>query len=94
MHPPELHLVIAGRVQGVGFRWFVRERARRWGLSGWVRNRPDGTAELVARGERESLDGLRTDAATGPPGAVVERVSELPPEDGTTYDEPFAIRRN
>ena len=90
----EIHLLVTGRVQGVGFRWFVRERARRWGLTGWVRNRQDGSVELVARGAPESIDGLRRDVTAGPPGASVERVAdlELPPD--VTYDDPFTIRRN
>jgi acylphosphatase len=88
----EVHLVVRGRVQGVGFRWFVRERARRWGLSGWVRNNPDGSVELAARGDRVGLEGIRRDVAMGPPGAEVEFVDELP-VDGTAGDEPFTIRR-
>jgi acylphosphatase len=89
----EMRLVVRGRVQGVGFRWFVRERARRWGLTGWVRNRPDGTVELAARGDPASLDGLRRDVATGPPNAVVDSVIDLEPDNGSTYDDPFAVRR-
>jgi acylphosphatase len=90
----EMHLVVRGRVQGVGFRWFVRERARRWGLTGWVRNRADGTVEVAARGDPASLDGLRRDVAAGPPNAVVDSVIDLEPENGSTYDDPFAVRRS
>jgi acylphosphatase len=88
----EIHLRVRGRVQGVGFRWFVRERARRWGLTGWVRNNPDGSVELAARGDRSGLDGIRRDVGTGPRGAEVESVDELP-ADGTASDDPFTIRR-
>ena len=49
--PTRIHLRIRGKVQGVGFRWFVREQARRCDLAGWVRNNPDGSVELAARGE-------------------------------------------
>jgi len=53
------HVRISGRVQGVGFRWFVREEARRLGLSGWVTNLPDGEVEVRAGGEGSSLERLR-----------------------------------
>ena len=88
----EIRLVVRGRVQGVGFRWFVRERARRWGLTGWVRNNADGSVELAARGDQVGLSGLRRDVSTGPRGAEVEEVAELP-ADGSAGDEPFTIRR-
>ena len=84
--------LVSGMVQGVGFRWFVRERARRWGLTGWVRNNADGSVELEARGDDVGLAGLRRDVATGPRGAEVEEVAELP-ADGSAGDEPFTIRR-
>lgn len=89
-----MRLEIHGRVQGVGFRWFTRERARRWGLRGWVMNRPDGTVELVAEGPRESLDGLRADVRRGPPGAFVDEVRQLPVEgNGDALPEPFTVVR-
>ena len=50
----QLHVVVRGRVQGVGFRWFVREAARALGLAGWVRNRPDGSVEVAAEGDAAS----------------------------------------
>ena len=90
--PGEVHLLVRGRVQGVGFRWFVRERARRWGLTGWVRNNPDGSVELAARGDRVGLEGIRRDVAGGPRGAEVESVADLPVED-SAGDDPFTIRR-
>ena len=89
----EIHLVVRGRVQGVGFRWFVRERARRWGLTGWVRNNPDGSVELAARGDPVGLEGIRRDVATGPRGAEVGAIDDLP-IDGTAGDDPFTIRRS
>lgn len=88
-----VHLRVEGRVQGVGFRWFVRERARRWGLAGWVRNLEDGAVELAARGSAESLEGLRADVRRGPEGAWVTGVLDLPVTDGETYPEPFTIHR-
>jgi acylphosphatase len=69
-----LEATVRGRVQGVGFRYFVLREADRLGLDGWVANRFDGAVELVAEGESGDLgllvDGLRA----GPPGAVVARV--------------------
>jgi acylphosphatase len=88
----EIHLLVQGRVQGVGFRWFVRERARRWGLTGWVRNNPDGSVELAARGDETGLAGIRRDVAAGPRGAEVDAVTDLP-TDGSASEDPFTIRR-
>lgn len=94
MATQRMRLEIRGRVQGVGFRWFTRERARRWGLRGWVMNRPDGTVELVAEGTPDCLEGLRADVRRGPPGAFVEEVVPLPVQglDGT-LPEPFSVIR-
>jgi acylphosphatase len=86
----ELHVAVRGTVQGVGFRWFVREKARRWGLTGWVQNRPDGSVEVAADGAQESLDGLLRDIWVGPPGSRVEDVAPLP-ETGAATQSPFAI---
>jgi len=69
-----LEAVVAGRVQGVGFRYFVRQRARALGLAGWVRNERDETVRVVAEGSTGALDELRTALHEGPPGAAVTRV--------------------
>lgn len=61
-------------MQGVGFRYFVMRRAKASGLSGWVRNRDDGSVELVAEGERGDLEGLLDAASEGPRLARVSRV--------------------
>ena len=70
----DLHVRVRGVVQGVGFRWFVRERARRLGLSGWVRNLPDGSVEVVASGEQGQIDLLIGELRKGPEGAVVDKI--------------------
>ncbi len=89
-----LHARISGRVQGVGFRWFVREEARRLGLAGWVRNLPTGEVELVAEGAPESLDALARSIGKGPPGARVELVHRLPTAAGIdALPSPFAIEQ-
>jgi acylphosphatase len=66
-----VHVSIRGRVQGVGFRYFARHRAVALGLSGWVRNREDGSVEVEAEGDRAALEALVGELRTGPPGAQV-----------------------
>jgi acylphosphatase len=78
--------VIAGRVQGVGFRWFTHDAAAREGVHGWVRNLADGSVEVIAEGERASVDRVELAVRRGPASARVERfdVEELAPEGRTT----------
>ena len=66
--------MIRGRVQGVGFRYFLLGRATGLGLKGWVRNNDNGTVELVAEGPRVELEILMRAAEEGPRMARVERV--------------------
>lgn len=66
--------VVAGRVQGVGFRQATRHRARKLGLQGWVRNRADGTVEGWACGTEAALNALRCWLDSGPPLAQVTQV--------------------
>jgi acylphosphatase len=70
--------LVTGRVQGVGFRWFVERRARALGLAGWVRNLPDGSVEVAAAGDDAALDALRATLREGPSGARVMAVREEP----------------
>lgn len=72
---------IHGRVQGVFFRNWAMDRARGLGVRGWVRNRRDGTVELVAYGEDEAVETLVAACRTGPPAARVERI-EVQIEEG------------
>jgi acylphosphatase len=69
-----LHAIVEGRVQGVGFRYFVLEVAELLGLYGWVRNRWDETVEVVAEGERAILEKLLDALGRGPRGAFVSSV--------------------
>lgn len=71
------HLLIEGRVQGVGYRWFTRERARRRGLRGWVQNRPDGTVEVHVSGHEDVLAGFVAELWQGPKGSSVTALREL-----------------
>ncbi|HYX26331.1 MAG TPA: acylphosphatase [Thermoanaerobaculia bacterium] len=82
---------LSGRVQGVGFRWFVRRAAQELGVAGRVRNLPDGRVEVEAAGEPEALNALRAQLRQGPPGARVTRLEEeetsaVPDGDGFTID--------
>ena len=76
--------VVRGRVQGVGFRWFVEREAHVLGLAGWVRNNSDGSVEVLAIGSRDQLSGLRSRLRQGPRAARVDDVeeSESKPIDG------------
>ena len=68
--------VVRGRVQGVGFRWFVEREANQLGLAGWVRNNEDSTVELVAAGDAEQHRRLKERLAAGPRASRVDRVDE------------------
>ena len=68
--------LVTGRVQGVGFRWFVEREARAIGVAGWVRNNLDGTVEVLASGSREQLSVLRSKLRQGPRAARVDNVDE------------------
>jgi acylphosphatase len=84
-----VRLRILGRVQGVGFRWFVREEARELGLSGRVKNLPDGSVEVVAVGAPPALDRLRERLRNGPgrvQGIEEQELTIVPAEDGFQID--------
>ena len=68
--------LVAGRVQGVGFRWFVEREAAQLNLTGWVRNRENGTVEVMATGTRDRLRALRARLQEGPRSARVDEVQE------------------
>ena len=68
--------VVRGRVQGVGFRWFVEREAHILGIAGWVRNNSNGSVEVLARGTRDQLLGLRSRLREGPRAARVDAVEE------------------
>ncbi len=67
---------VSGRVQGVGFRWFVRKHAHYLGLTGWVRNEPDGRVQVYAVGSPDALNELAGWLHKGPPTATVRGVEE------------------
>lgn len=69
-----LHAIVEGRVQGVGFRFFVRDVANQLGCTGWVRNRWNGDVEVLAEGELKSLEQLLKEIHRGPRAAFVTNV--------------------
>jgi len=69
--------LVRGRVQGVGFRWFVEREAHILGIAGWVRNNSDSSVEVFAVGTREQLLGLRSRLREGPRAARVDDVEEF-----------------
>src|SRR5260370_3605448 len=68
--------LVRGRVQGVGFLWFVEREAQILGIAGWVRNDPDGSVEVLASGTPEQLAGFRSRLQDGPRAARVDDVEE------------------
>jgi acylphosphatase len=68
--------LVRGRVQGVGFRWFVEREAHILGVAGWVRNNADGSVEVLAIGSSEQLSELRSRLRSGPRAARVDDVEE------------------
>lgn len=67
-----LEVNVRGRVQGVAFRWYTRQRALSLGLTGWVRNRPDGSVQILAEGEPGDLETFCDWTARGPDHARVD----------------------
>lgn len=87
-----VRLIVSGRVQGVGYRWFARGQARALGVRGWVRNLSDGGVELAAAADDEVLARFIEQLRIGPPGANVASVRELG-DPGEDLPDPFTIHR-
>ena len=90
-----LHAQVYGRVQGVNFRYYTQLEANRWGLTGWVSNRFDGSVEVVAEGEKADLHKLLIFLHRGSPSARVDRVQTTWAEATGEFDpeEPLTLRR-
>jgi len=83
-----LHFLVQGRVQGVGFRWYVHREASELDLRGWVRNTEEGEVEVVASGSEADLAELRASLRRGPRGSRVDRLIEhyLDESEAATLD--------
>ncbi|HZZ34464.1 MAG TPA: acylphosphatase [Caulobacteraceae bacterium] len=84
-------LTVRGRVQGVGYRWWASDEARRLGIDGWVRNRRDGSVEILAIGAEEAVQRLIEACRRGPPAAAVNSVECADADDDGSagfYDRP------
>lgn len=79
-----VHLTISGRVQGVGYRNWTQQEAMRLGLSGWVRNRHDGSVEAQISGPEEMIEQLLSACRQGPPAAEVINIQVTDSEPLTT----------
>ena len=72
------HVIIRGRVQGIGYRAWTEYTALEYGLEGWVRNRRDGSVEAVFAGSQETVMAMIEACRSGPPGAQVDSIDEQP----------------
>ncbi|MBN2567159.1 acylphosphatase [Candidatus Woesearchaeota archaeon] len=89
---PEERLVVSGRVQGVGFRYFARHAAGRLGVRGWVRNRGDGRVEIACQGDERDIRAFIVGIRRGPLLARVDGVAVERRDSGEQY-RGFEIRR-
>ena len=88
MHKKSVHILISGRVQGVGFRYFVLRKAEELQINGWVKNTPDGKVEIEAEGGEEQLSTFIDWMKIGPQRAVVSTMSVeefLPQRNFSTF---------
>jgi acylphosphatase len=84
---------VRGKVQGVGFRYFVQSQAESLGVSGWVRNGVDGSVLGVAEGTEDQMDALRRALLTAPPPSDVDSVDWVGSTATESLPHPFEIRR-
>jgi acylphosphatase len=88
-----VHVLIHGRVQGVGFRAWTHHQAQLHGLNGWVRNRRDGAVEALFSGPDDLVEVMLKVCGQGPRGAVVERIEQLDPgENQDGHSAGFQVR--
>jgi acylphosphatase len=88
----EAHIIVRGLVQGVGYRFFAEAVAKRLNIKGWVRNKADGSVEIVAQGSPNQLEQFITELKQGPPAAVVEEVQVNYKPAITTYSDFKVVR--
>ena len=84
-----VHVIVEGRVQGVFFRAFTRDEAVKFGLTGWVRNRSDGSVEAIVEGEKSAVGKMLQWFQQGSPHSIVDKVhhtEESPVGDSNTFE--------
>ena len=84
-----VHVIVTGKVQGVFFRAFTRDEAVRLGLSGWVRNRPNGSVEAIVEGQKTAVQKMLLWFQQGSPNSIVEKIEtteEPPVGGGSTFE--------
>jgi len=82
----QYEIVVHGRVQGVGFRYFVQKKANELGIKGWVRNRPDGSVQAVAIGDENSIQTFIGHLETGPALSRVDNLSKYKSDKLSDFD--------
>jgi len=87
-----VHLIVQGHVQGVGFRYHTQVQANQFGLTGYVKNLPDGTVEIVAEGETPNVNQFLDWVKHGPPAAQVKQVDIHYGEANGSFSQ-FTIER-
>lgn len=87
-----VRFVVTGRVQGVGFRWFVKAEAVPLELTGWIRNRSDGAVEGEVEGREDAIDALQACLEVGPSSAIVTNVEISEISDDTQRFKQFEIK--
>ncbi len=85
------HLLLSGRVQGVGFRHFTTQQANELGIRGWVKNLPDGRLEAVIMGTKKDVEEMVRRMKKGPRMASVSEISELDPPETTDQFKSFSV---
>ena len=70
----QLKIIVSGKVQGVGYRYFAQMKAVQFGITGWVRNRQDGTVEMLTTGDKENLDSFIEEIRRGNPFSTVDQI--------------------
>ena len=88
-----VHLEFTGVVQGVGFRWFVRQHARALRVAGWVKNESSGAVRVAARADDAVLAEFVEAIRQGPPGSRVDQVRNLPADTAGDLPDQFAVIR-
>lgn len=87
----QLHLIVSGHVQGVGFRYYAQTIALAKQITGWVRNRSDGSVEIVAEGDKDHIDNYLSSIKLGSPFSTVESI-EVTEQDIINHFNSFTIK--